>query len=305
MNKVRNILTNYSFLGLIKRLIQKTRYVNPLYYISYFITVIFIKLFDNSVFNGLFTFSDNLFYEHIRAKKHFYVNEFLNNNNNKILNGPFKGLNLDIQIERDYSSVIPLIMGVYEEIVTETIVNNSYERTDFVDIGAAYGYFAVGVLKSKLFNRTVAYEIDEKCRRQIDKLYNINELNSEIKIFGEATESLIKKHVDTGIINPSKSFFLIDVEGFEFKFLTNDLLSSIKDAIILIEIHDFGDFDKGDFINLIDRASTFFNVLELRDNKRTLYKNDFLDSLITDLKFLFLSESRSETQKWLILTPKL
>ena len=304
MKKLYSILKHYGFKGIIKRLIQKTRFINPLYYISYVVTIIFLQIFDNSFFRGFLTFSDTLFHEHIRHKKYFLIEEFLKNHKNEVLHGPFKGLNLGLQINRDYTSIIPLTMGVYEEVVTETIFNKSSERTDFIDIGAAYGYFSIGVLKSKLFNYTVAYEIDDECKKQINKLYRINKLKNEIKIFGEATESLIINHIDTGIIKPSKSFFLIDVEGFEFKLLTYDLLSYLKDAVILIEIHDFGDYNNTDYKKLIDRSKDFFDFIELRDNKRTLYKNDFLDNLRTDLKLLLLSESRSMTQKWVLLTPK-
>lgn len=148
----------------------------------------------------------------------------------KVYAGPFTGMNY---IGGSTGSVIlPKIVGTYEDELTAvltTIQTKSYNK--FLDIGAAEGYFAVGITKYILKNEiaTIAYEATEKGRMQILELASKNQVSS-IEVKGFCTRDNMYQDL------VPNSLIWMDIEGGEDSLLTNPE-PVLNTCDILVELH--------------------------------------------------------------------
>ena len=73
--------------------------------------------------------------------------------NYKIAYGPFKGMKLFENVWWSKNDRITQTLGIYEEHVVDKIISFSKEGSKrFIDIGAADGYFAIGMAFSKIYS---------------------------------------------------------------------------------------------------------------------------------------------------------
>jgi hypothetical protein len=129
-----------------------------------------------------------------------------------------------------------MILGLYEQEVMENLVGAPARFGVFVDVGAADGYYAVGLLYSGRVDRSVAFESLPEGREAIARLAAENGVSDKITILGTASD-----HFDDTIrvhkINSQESMFLIDIEGAAFKVLTEKVFVLLKDSLIVVETH--------------------------------------------------------------------
>ena len=82
--------------------------------------------------------------------------------------GPFKGMKLSQNVWWGQFDLITKILGVYEEHVLKKLSEISKKiDAPFVDIGAADGYFAVGMAFGGYFSQVYAYEISPRGRERL------------------------------------------------------------------------------------------------------------------------------------------
>ena len=96
----------------------------------------------------------------------------------RILAGPFTGMRYRAQSTG--SVLLPKLIGSYESElwpVFEKVRQGVYDV--FVDVGAAEGYYAVGVSKYIFQNHvaTIAFEATKKGQKQISKLARLNHVH--------------------------------------------------------------------------------------------------------------------------------
>ena len=80
--------------------------------------------------------------------------------------GLFKGLLLSKDQWWGKGDVGTKCIGLYEKEIQNIIgkISSQNELRTFIDIGAADGYFAIGVLVNNLFQESIAFEISERGR---------------------------------------------------------------------------------------------------------------------------------------------
>ena len=148
-----------------------------------------------------------------------------------VLSGPFKGM---LYLNKSTGSVVlPKLIGTYEDelhqLIEQTIVKKSYNQ--FIDIGAAEGYFAVGfskyIFKQKI--PVIAFELTERGRKMIHQLAHLNKVNN-ITINGACNIDAL-----LSVLLP-KSLILMDVEGFEVELLQPKRIN-YGETDILVELH--------------------------------------------------------------------
>ncbi len=150
----------------------------------------------------------------------------------RVMSGPFEGMKY---INRSTGSpILPKFAGTYEDElhgVFSTIKDGGYER--FIDVGAAEGYYVVGVMKYLLpkGKEVIAFESEEIGRKRIKKLGEINGCTG-INIMGFCDVDLLAT-----IMNDKKTFMLVDIEGGEFDLL-NPQKINFENCDLLVEIHD-------------------------------------------------------------------
>jgi hypothetical protein len=147
--------------------------------------------------------------------------------------GPFSTMKLAHGLT--LSSDPKMIVGSYEQEVHD-VINEIIcaAPTNIIDIGAAFGYYAVG-LALKIANTTVtAFEaVEEPHWRQLADLARINGVSTKIVQRGFCTADELEKACRPG------SFILCDCEGGELEILQPAEVPALKYCKILVELHEF------------------------------------------------------------------
>ena len=204
------------------------------------------------------------------SKKRVMLSEALSRNmRHTVKYGPFKGLRFTQESwwwggsERS-----AMLVGIYEKEVLEALMHAPNKYNVFIDLGAADGYYSVGTLVSKKFEKGYSFEISDKGREVILKNAILNKVNKSLNVFGEAKKdfySVISRH------NLDKAVILVDIEGGEFNLFDKKVFSDLKKSIIFIEIHDWFFKDGEKKLNkLMNDAKTFFNITKLTTTSRDL-----------------------------------
>src|SRR5580658_8922647 len=107
-----------------------------------------------------------------------------------------------------------IILGLYEQEVLENLVGAPARYRVFVDVGAADGYYAVGLLFSGRVERSVAFETIPEFRAAIAQLANENGVADKITILGTASDRFADVLVKNQITS-RETMFLFDIEGAE------------------------------------------------------------------------------------------
>jgi hypothetical protein len=221
----------------------------------------------------------------------------------KILCGPFMGMRIPKNPTWKYTHVAQMILGIYESPVLNVLQDSRFlKREVFVDIGAADGYYPIGLCYSKRMKKAFAYEIDAKSRSSISASAIMNGVGDSIVIRSEANDQELSKLADE--IDMNEVVILVDIEGGEFDLLGGEMLSKLKKAVLIIEIHNWID----DFINKYDeflkKAEAYFNIELLEYDYSKLENLNVLSDFPDDNRFLLLSEGRPCLMHFLLMTPK-
>jgi hypothetical protein len=228
--------------------------------------------------------------------------QLFSKHNGIIQNGPFTGLKLTKQTNISRGVLAMKIFGLYEEAVIEELLKWG-PFNDVIDIGAADGYFPLGMLKAGLAKRTICFAATKKGQASILANSNLNGCNDKVVVFGAADDELLEK-IHTASFNPKKSLIICDIEGGEFEIFSKEFFQSVHGAIIIIELHD-----------RIQGKS-----LVLRDELISLLPSDYSHNIIkskpvswggiSDLealhdidRSLVTSEGRKTLGEWLVARP--
>ena len=220
----------------------------------------------------------------------------------KVTRGPFKGMTLSSQRWWGDLDLGSQCLGLYEREILQILAETAPQTSgSFIDIGAADGYYTTGVLYSRLFERAIAFEQSEIGRGEIIHGWKLNGSPGELRVENEATENSILALPRGSLEN---ALILIDVEGAEFGLLTGRVLSEMKRATVIIEIHNWVPDFKQKYAALLRRASQIFDIERIpsldRDTSSLPELRDFTD----DNRLLLTSERRPCLMRFLKLTPR-
>ena len=196
-----------------------------------------------------------------------------------------------------------MILGLYEQEVLENLVEAPAHFRVFVDVGAADGYYAVGLLHSGRVDRSVAFESIPECRKAILRLAVENGVSDKITVLGTASDRFVDELVALKI-HSAETMFLIDIEGAEFKVLTQEVFAFLKNSLIIVETHAHIYPDpKGEIERLIERASTTHRATGWFPGARNPWTLRELEDFTEIDRWILCSEGRQEVQQWLRFDP--
>ena len=240
--------------------------------------------------------------ETIRQRQKRISLELFNMLNGTVKYGPFKGLRLTHDPWWGQLDLGSQCLGLYEKEILKFIEDiDDGQFTNFIDIGAADGYYAVGILSTGKIQRSICFEKTDKGREAIftnwKKNGSIGQLVVKAKANYESIGTLTKSDL-------KKSLILIDIEGGEFDLLSPDVVHKFRHSKILLEVHNWvTDFEEK-YKKLLSSLDKFFciKIIERLDRQVDGYAElrDFTD----DNRLLLVSERRPCLMRFLELTPK-
>lgn len=217
-----------------------------------------------------------------------------------VVYGPFKGLVLS-SMNWGIADKGAMILGLYEKEILHELECIGQKFDCFIDIGAADGYYGLGVIKNGLFKKSYCFEMTYEGRESI----RINSLAN-----GLVNKIVIKEAAKQGFYNEielsdlKSSLLFIDIEGGEFDLLSEDVFQVFRNSPIIIELHDwfFKDSDLK-MKKLIEISSKTHNWREIKTGGRDLSKFPELNGLNDNDRWILCSEGRARAMKWAHLNP--
>ena len=217
--------------------------------------------------------------------------------------GLFKGMQLDEAPWWGSYDMNSKLLGVYELSVQQRIESAAGKGDfQFIDIGAADGFFAVGVAFAGIAKSVSAFDIDPKAQEKLKENFLRNGCGHIASIHGEATAVELRNL----ICQNSKSIVLIDIEGAEYEFLDEEMLYVLKDCLIICELHPWLLEDgTAKELALIERASKNHAVSFLKRQFIDPMKFEELSDFNEDEQLLAISEARGRRMRWMVLEEKI
>jgi hypothetical protein len=218
--------------------------------------------------------------------------------------GPFKGLKLQEDAWWGRTEIASILLGLYEKEILDALISIPSTHRTFIDLGAADGYYGIGVLINNMFQASHCYEISELGRSTIRANAELNNVEDRVRIHGIAKPDFYSGLKAEGV-DLAKCVLLCDIEGAEFDLLCDDTFEAFQGSIILIEIHDFL---VGDGLSKLQKlkqsANRYFSVIELTTGARDLSGYPVLKTFHDNDRWLICSEGRAQLMTWLKLEPK-
>jgi hypothetical protein len=217
----------------------------------------------------------------------------------RVLSGPFKGLRIPTWQHLSYAELI----GVYEHDL-EPIFERMMARKPrvVIDVGAAYGYYALGFAMRLPQSRVIAYETDPTRRSLLQKFAGLNGLIERVDLRGECTADALRRDV----IGAGDAFVLMDVEGAEATLLEPALVRHLGRAELLIELHEM--FVLGVTQLLQRRFAATHDQRIIAATPLPPHRLDLSAWDLGDLDYATLSQIVAELREgetsWLHLTPR-
>jgi len=236
-------------------------------------------------------------------KRKLKLSHLINNKfDSTVAYGPFKGLKLNANAWWGESDKASMLLGLYEQEVLTSLLNVPRTHRTFIDLGAADGYYGVGVLINKNFDQSYCFEMSKKGQLTIAKNAELNLVRQNVVIHGKAEKDFFKLLSRDQL---SHSVLLIDIEGGEFDLLDTNFFKAFKGSIIFIELHPWM-VENGarKLAELKAEATLDFNITEITTTSRDMSVFPELKNFNDTDRWLICSESRKQLMTWFRLDPK-
>lgn len=218
-----------------------------------------------------------------------------------VLHGPLQGLKYPHH-HAFGSQLYPKLIGTYElEIqgVFEKIIQENQIK-QFIDIGCAEGYYAVGMALQVPEMKIYAYDDSEEARTLCQEMASLNQVKERVTI-REKFHPNSMLDFDTNI----PTFILCDCEGCEASIFQEDQMKNFENCTLLIELHDFINPTISSQLQKVFQNTHSFTLLKEKKRKIKNFKNHFKGlPLNTFQKEYMLDEKRPVLMEWLYCKPK-
>jgi hypothetical protein len=212
----------------------------------------------------------------------------------QVLSGPFRGLVLSPATKAE--QIGPFLLGVYESELHpawDLVLSGHFDQ--LVDVGAKFGYYAIGLARHYPASRVVAFDTDRWARQVMREMARDNGV-SNVEIRSYCSPKFLAKNLAEG------AFVLSDCEGFEEKLLCSVPIPNLPSATLIVETHD--DRIPGVSRRLRERLRQTHFVMEITSGSHLKVIPVDLGFLSEREQSLATNEVRGGKQVWLLALPK-
>jgi hypothetical protein len=212
---------------------------------------------------------------------------------NRILEGPFQGLALSPVARAEHLG--PYVMGTYEselEPAWRRIFRGKFVQ--ILDVGASFGFYAVGLARQFPAVTVDAFDIDWWARDATTAMAEVNAVKN-VQIQGRCDPDWLMAHLN------ADALILSDCEGYEGELFCSRAIAALSTATMLIEVHDQA--VPGVRRRLLDRLSSTHLVQEILSDPTPRPSPREIPCLPEKERPLVTTELR-EPQSWLACWPR-
>jgi hypothetical protein len=192
----------------------------------------------------------------------------------------------------------PKLLGTYE-MELGSVIEDIIARAPahIVDIGAAEGYYAVGLACRLPGTRVVAFEADEASHPLLRDMAASIGVAGRIQARGLCTRESLGEALMEGM----DSLVICDVEGAELELLDPALVPALLKADVLAEIHPWADARASDILR--ERFQATHDIREIHTRPRALADMpSALPALPETVALACMDETRPCPMSWLWMT---
>ncbi len=199
------------------------------------------------------------------------------------------------------SSIYPKLSGTYENELTDVflkLVCNNYSC--IIDVGCAEGFYAVGLAQHFKEAKLYAFDISETAQQLCKEMAVLNNVLDRVEIRQECTaenlSTLVKAH---------RSLIICDCEGYERHLFTKELIDSLQNSDLIIELHPMHEKDVKEYLHqLFVDTHTIDYTASYDDNRKIFELPDVYSSLSKIEKIKIVQEGRAFSMDWMIAKAK-
>ena len=214
--------------------------------------------------------------------------------------GPFQGMQLTLKATWGDGDLISKLLGIYEEELHPAIsefAGQSYGA--IVDIGAADGYYAVGIARLFADTPVHAYDINQSSHAILRENAEANNVSDRIACNSLCDGSTLRELA----LQSSRLLIIADCEGGESEiFHDADVLQSLVYCDLIIECHDFT--RPGITGALVSKFFPSHFTEILYSGGRNPNQFGFLSHLSDSERWMAICENRPTLMNWLICRSK-
>jgi hypothetical protein len=217
----------------------------------------------------------------------------------KVRNGPFAGMAVPRECLEAGCNTSALL-GTYEAEIhpwLHRLRPNAYQR--ILDIGAAEGYYAVGMAMLTR-SRVDAFDPAFTARRLCRSMARLNSVSHLVLVHSWCTpETLLQ-------LRGLRCFILCDCEGYEVSLFAGGVIDALANSDLIIELHDgpAGPGATRDLLTARFNKTHKIQVVRFRPRNLADFPEPALaESLGADAIRAISEEGRPLDQEWMFATP--
>jgi SAM-dependent methyltransferase len=226
-----------------------------------------------------------------------WKDRFIRSFNFVVQAGPFTGMKFHRSDVAD--AYLPLLIGSYEA-ETHAFIETALQRAPkiIVDVGCDAGYVAVGLALRAPAAKVFAFDIRAEARRACQSLADINQAEERVVIGEECTPAKLDEICGT------RALVFCDCEGYELELLDPGKAPHLRNADIIVELHDFMRTDVAITPTILSRFADTHDVTVTGVKRRSAEDYPCLSVLPRQVRAQALHEDRVEYQQWAYLRAK-
>jgi hypothetical protein len=219
----------------------------------------------------------------------------------RVQSGPFAGLRyVDGSVG---SCFIPKLLGTYERELARKIESICRRQPKLIiDIGAAEGYYAIGLALRIAHAQVVAFEQDEKGQIALRAMAELNGVADRLTVRGRCEPA----DLAAALAGHPAPVIVCDVEGYEQALLDPERVAGLNNAILLVETHEF--LRPGVTDELCSRFACSHDIERIwqEPRSRAEFPWQTLGTMLLPVSYVewAVSEWRPERMSWLWMTPR-
>lgn len=218
-----------------------------------------------------------------------------------VLGGPFQGM--QYVHSSAGSAFIPKLLGIYERELQACIESAcSMDFPLIIDAGAAEGYYAVGMARRNPAAKVIAYEMEDRARSLLTQMVQLNAVSDRVDIRAKCESA----DLNAALAQAPRALIICDVEGYEDVLLRPDGIPALRNAHVLVELHEFVIPGIGDIIT--QRFTPTHEVTRIRQEPRRRDEFPYRTAVTSLLPGRYLDwavgEWRPERMSWLWMEPR-
>lgn len=210
-----------------------------------------------------------------------------------MLSGPFRGLELPAMAQAEH--IGPFLLGTYEAEIHPWLDSLRHVPfTQVVDVGAKFGFYAVGLARLHPEADVVAVDPDPWAQRATRQMATQNG-TANVRVVSLCDPAWLKQHLRPGAL------IISDCEGYEAYLFAEGAVGTLATATLLIELHEGA--QPGVTQALVERFGRTHTVERVKSLDEPVFSTMLLEGFSAEEMQQASREIRQE-QEWMLLRPR-